>query len=114
MKINKFVKKIKYKKKKIPSALRQQVWLKDNGEKFKNKCKINWCSNIISVFNFECGHNIPESKGGLTTIDNLHTICSMCNKSMSDKYSIQEWNKFKKQEVNPSCWKKIINFFFNK
>ena len=37
---------------KIPKALREQVWLKYNSERYKSKCYINWCINIINVFNF--------------------------------------------------------------
>jgi hypothetical protein len=55
-----------YKKTKIPVALREQVWINKMGRVFDGKCVINWCSNMISVFDFQCGHNIPESKGGKT------------------------------------------------
>lgn len=77
----------------IPKALRQQVWLKYIGEKFQHKCIIEWCQNKITVFNFDCGHNVPFSKGGETTLENLRPICSNCNKSMSDTHTIDEWNK---------------------
>lgn len=80
-----------YRKKKIPAALKQQVWLGTYGEVFKAKCKTSWCSNVINVWNFECGHNIPESKGGPTTLDNLVPICRTCNGSMGNRYSFTEW-----------------------
>ena len=48
-----------YKKKAIPLAIRQQVWLINCGETFKTKCKTTWCKNIISVFDFQCGHKKP-------------------------------------------------------
>ena len=80
-------------RKNIPKALREQVWIKIFGESFKNKCYIGWCSNTINVFDFHVGHIIPHSKGGCTNIDNLLPICSRCNLSMSDKYTIDEWNK---------------------
>ena len=54
----------KYKKNKIPKAIKEQVWIKNFGRKFNHKCYILWCSNKINVFNFHVGHNIPESKGG--------------------------------------------------
>ena len=79
-------------KKQIPKAIRQQVWIKFIGKKFENKCDIIWCRNIINVFNFHAGHIVPDSKGGLINIDNLRPICSNCNLSMSDTYSIYEWN----------------------
>jgi 5-methylcytosine-specific restriction endonuclease McrA len=81
-----------YKKSKIPKALREQVWLRYIGERFDSKCKVVWCKNRINVFDFQCGHNIPESKGGQTTLDNLVPICSRCNISMGYHYSIDEWN----------------------
>lgn len=81
-------------RKAIPKALRQQVWLKQYGKMyFENKCYIKWCNNIITPFNFEVGHNIPYSKGGSDDIDNLKAICSLCNKSMSNKYTIDEFNE---------------------
>ena len=89
-----------YKKNKIPKALREQVWLKNMGQAFQGKCCVTWCRNSISVFDFHCGHNIPESKGGGTTLDNLVPICSRCNISMGSGYSIDEWNeKFSRKTV---------------
>ena len=79
-------------KTKIPKALREQVWLKYMGKTFEGKCKVTWCNNKISVFDWEAGHNIPESKGGPTTLENLRPICSRCNKSMGDQYTIDGWN----------------------
>jgi 5-methylcytosine-specific restriction endonuclease McrA len=85
-------------KKKIPLALREQVWLLYLGDKhFKQKCLVQWCENFITPFTFEVGHNIPESKGGLTDIDNLRPICSKCNKSMGDDYTIDEFSELSKR-----------------
>jgi 5-methylcytosine-specific restriction endonuclease McrA len=102
-------------KSKIPKALRQQVWLNHMGKKFESKCIILWCSNKITVFNFHVGHNIPESKGGTLNINNLFPICSNCNLSMSNNYTIDEWNilGIKKQNI---LYKTIlyIKYFFKK
>jgi 5-methylcytosine-specific restriction endonuclease McrA len=76
----------------IPKALREQVWISYIGKKFSNKCSVTWCENIISVFDFECGHNQPESKGGATDINNLRPICAKCNRSMGDEYTIDEFS----------------------
>ena len=76
----------------IPKAVREQVWLKDMGNKFEGKCYISWCNNKINVFDFTVGHNIPFSKGGTNKIDNLHAICCRCNSCMSNTYTIDEWN----------------------
>ena len=81
-----------YKKAKIPKALAEQVWITHMGHHFDGKCRVRWCKNRISVFDYECGHNIPESKGGKTTLDNLVPICARCNRSMSNQYTIDEWN----------------------
>lgn len=80
-------------KKNIPCSLRQMVWLTYNDEKFRSKCHVVWCKNTITPFTFEVGHNIPESKGGSTTIDNLLPICSSCNRSMGNKYTISEYSQ---------------------
>ena len=86
----------------IPKALREQVWIQVFGRIFDKKCYIKWCQNTINVFDFHVGHDIPESKGGTLTIDNLKPICARCNLSMSDNYTIKEWNRFKKNE-NSRC-----------
>lgn len=77
----------------IPKALKQQLWINHFGEVFASKCSVRWCDSRINVFNFECGHNIPHSKGGETKLENLVPICGSCNKSMSNNYTIDEWNK---------------------
>lgn len=82
----------KYKKKHIPKALREQVWLHQFGKKFQHKCYVTWCHNVITVFNYHVGHNIPESKGGKTLLYNLKPICDRCNYSMGDHYTITQWN----------------------
>jgi 5-methylcytosine-specific restriction endonuclease McrA len=104
---------ISEKRKAIPKALREEVWRRYIGTTYESKCTIGWCTNKITPFDYEVGHNIPHSKGGLTTIENLRPICSRCNKSMSDTYSIDEWNTMgKKQEFSneavpvttTGCW----------
>ena len=80
-----------YKKQKIPVALRNQVWISRLGEVFSAKCPTTWCKNKITPFTFEAGHNIPESKGGLTVLENLIPICSSCNKSMGNTHTFDEW-----------------------
>ena len=89
---------------KIPKAIKQQVWIQHFGQVFEHKCWIQWCTNEINVFNFHCGHDIPESKGGKAELGNLYPICANCNLSMSDKYTIKEWNELKyKIKKNRLC-----------
>lgn len=89
----------------IPRALREQLWIHYFGETFKHKCYVRWCLNEINVFNFHVGHNKPESKGGKLNISNLRPICSRCNHSMSNNYTITEWNKlgYKLPEKKSCC-----------
>jgi len=77
----------------IPKRIRELVWTTNNGETFSHKCYVTWCDNTINVFNFQVGHDIPESKGGTIDIDNLKPICTSCNLSMSNKFTITEWSK---------------------
>ncbi len=76
----------------IPKAVREQLWLNHFGKTFENKCSVDWCNNKINVFDFTAGHNIPKSKGGSNKLSNLKPICSRCNLSMSNKYTIDEWD----------------------
>lgn len=119
-------KKKPYRKQKISAALREQVWVQHNGHVFQAKCKVTWCQNEITVFNFQCGHDIPESKGGPTNITNLYPICGKCNLSMSNTYTFTEWCKLYEakppqntveENLNPipnpkkSFWKRLFCCF---
>jgi 5-methylcytosine-specific restriction endonuclease McrA len=88
----------------IPKALRDQVWISWIGKKFNNKCSVTWCQNIISVFDFECGHNVPESKGGATDINNLRPICAKCNRSMGDEYTIDQFSALSSARDHRHLW----------
>ena len=81
------------KRKQIPKAIREQVWIQNFGNVFDHKCYIPWCENKINVFTYQVGHNIPVSKGGNNKLNNLKPICMNCNLSMSNKYTIDEWSK---------------------
>ena len=71
----------KKRKKKIPKVVRAKVWENTMGKKGTGKCYV--CNEFqITPFNFNCGHIIPESKGGTLDIDNLRPICSECNSRM--------------------------------
>ena len=81
-----------YSKKSIAKGLKEQVWLKHVGTKFNAKCTISWCTNTITPFDYHCAHIIAESKDGPTTLENLVPTCPKCNLSMSNNYSVTEWN----------------------
>jgi 5-methylcytosine-specific restriction endonuclease McrA len=94
-----------YKKKAIPKAIREQLWIQKVGRKFETKCKTTWCRNKINVFDFQAGHDVPECKGGSTEISNLQPICSRCNLSMGSQHTFKEWCKKGKQD---SKWIQFI------
>jgi 5-methylcytosine-specific restriction endonuclease McrA len=90
--IKPFIKPTKYRKSRIPAALREQVWLHTNGPIFSSKCSVKWCKNRITVFDFQCGHKHAEAIGGHTTLDNLTPLCSRCNQSMGIMH-FDDWQK---------------------
>jgi 5-methylcytosine-specific restriction endonuclease McrA len=83
----------KYRKQKIPIALRQACWVRQFGETYQHKCFVDWCHRKISCFDFEVGHNLPESKGGTLDLDNLRPICRQCNIGMGNTYTIDQWRR---------------------
>ena len=86
------LKQTKKRKQKIPVAIREAIWIKHMGRVFEGKCPTQWCHNTITVFDFHSGHDIPESKGGPTTVENLIPLCARCNTSMSNDYTFHQWN----------------------
>ncbi|WP_429544315.1 HNH endonuclease [Pseudomonas frederiksbergensis] len=59
------------KKKPIPSSLRVQVFARDG-----HACLRCGCSVLMRL---RADHVIPESKGGVASMDNLQTLCMSCN-----------------------------------
>ncbi len=90
-------------KERIPRALREQVWVSWAGRHFDRQCLVPWCKNVMTVFDFHVGHNIPESKGGATELANLRPICARCNLSMGSQYSIEEWGRLSAAPTG-CCW----------
>lgn len=91
----------KKRKAKIPAAVQEAIWITKMGRVFEGKCLTTWCPNTITVFDFHAGHNIPESKGGPPTPENLFPICARCNQSMGDRYTFQEWCAMSPAEAQP-------------
>ena len=81
-----------YRKQNIPKAIREQCWIASFGKVFEHKWYVDWCENIINPFDYHVGHDQPESKGGTLDINNIKPICARCNLSMSDNYTIAQWN----------------------
>ena len=90
-------------KKTIPKAVREQCWISLFGKEFEHSCYISWCSNTINVFDFHVGHDTPESNGGTLDIDNIKPICARCNLSMSNNYTIAQWNIFNDGKPKRCC-----------
>lgn len=82
------------KKKSIPKTLKVQVWNHYVGEEIGKTLCMCCEKTFITQSNFECGHIIPESKDGKTTLSNLIPICGMCNKSMNNQNLFEFKNKY--------------------
>jgi len=59
-----------YVKTKIPNSLRKQVYERDSYR----------CVKCGSWKDLSLDHSIPESKGGETSLQNLKTMCMVCNR----------------------------------
>ena len=59
----------------IPSAVKQEVWQRDQG----------FCVECGSNELLEFDHIIPVSKGGANTTRNIQLLCEHCNRTKSDK-----------------------------
>ena len=99
-----------YKKKRIPKAVREAVWVKHVGKRYEHKCLTHWCPNTMTVFDFQTSHNIPESKGGSNELDNLFPLCGRCNLSMGSQYSYDSWSTLFKKSPAP-FWRRLCNLF---
>lgn len=74
--------KVLKKKKSIPKSLKKLVWDTWVGEtRGVTKCLCCGHQDIRQI-EFHCGHVIAESKGGVTSVENLRPICAQCNLSM--------------------------------
>jgi len=89
----------------IPKALREQVWLTYAGRRYDSKCHVPWCQNRMTVFDFQVGHDVPESHGGATELFNLRPICSRCNQSMGSQFTIRQWSALSRP---PGCWSWLV------
>ena len=69
------IKKPLYVKKTIPEALRWKVFERDG---FTCKC----CG---ARDHLRADHIVPERKGGLATLENLQTLCAVCNSRKGDR-----------------------------
>lgn len=92
----------KKRKAKIPSAVQEAIWIQKMGRVFEGKCLTTWCPNIINVFDYHAGHDIPESKGGTIDPENLFPICARCNLSMGDRYTFKEWCLIQTPQMTPN------------
>ena len=71
----------------IPLILGVQYWAQINPQNRDNYTCCN-CGNSTYLepnLLLEIDHIIPVSKGGLTVVDNLQTLCWKCNRAKSDK-----------------------------
>lgn len=69
---------------KIPSKIRNQVWIKYHSDSNTGICYC--CGNEIIRYNkgWHASHVLSFNKGGLNTVNNLRTCCAHCNLSMGN------------------------------
>jgi 5-methylcytosine-specific restriction endonuclease McrA len=73
--------KIKSKREKVPSTVRNALWKDYFGQSIQGVCQC--CKREdITMANFEAGHIISVKDGGENQLSNLKPVCSQCNKSM--------------------------------
>ena len=84
-------------KQKNNKKLDKQKYIKaENDAHFENgKCVIKCycCFQKIELDDISChrSHNIPDSKGGDLSPDNIRLCCATCNSSMNDSLTIDEY-----------------------
>lgn len=77
------------KPKKISYNKRMIVWEIYNGRVWSAKCYTPVCPTIITVRNFDVGHDVPSSLGGSLDVNNLRPICRACNVDMGNRFCIE-------------------------
>jgi len=82
--IVKFKKSIAGQRALMTSNLREKIKIRDNYTCKQCKLSINDEKNLL----LEIDHIIPISKGGITSEDNLQTLCWKCNRSKGSKIKI--------------------------
>ncbi len=75
--------KTKPKRKNIPSAVRNTLWMNTYGDSIKGNCTV--CERRITICNFHASHIISVDHGGSDHISNLVPACSDCNQSMQSE-----------------------------
>jgi hypothetical protein len=75
-----------HKKIQIPKAIKKMVWNLHVGSSVAETVCLCCQQEQITMLHFHCGHVVPESKGGLNTIENLRPICGPCNMSMGTQH----------------------------
>lgn len=75
---------VKPKRDRIPTQIRNDVWIKYNGNVDSGICYA--CGIVIERYNagWHCSHVISDDKGGPTNIENLRSCCRHCNLSMGN------------------------------
>lgn len=72
----------------INPALRERVWNAHHHEEKEAQCP--FCSAPITLSTCHIAHDIPASRGGDYTINNLYPCCPNCNLSMGTQ-TYDEW-----------------------
>lgn len=85
------------KRKALPKKVREDVWLRHNGEKFTAPCYC--CHKDVKITSFHCGHIKAYAQGGTDDVDNLVPLCHGCNLSMGDMNVHEYMTKYYPQHL---------------
>lgn len=66
----------------LPLSLRYAVWNTWQGGPGVGSGPCHVCNRLITQQDYECGHVIPHSAGGMDIVSNMRPICRSCNRSM--------------------------------
>lgn len=69
----------------IPRRLRNDVWIKYQGNKNHGMCYCCGTNIVRTNYGWHCSHVIANVKDGELSIDNLRVCCSHCNLSMGSQ-----------------------------
>lgn len=87
----------------IPGYLKEEVWKKYAGNRFKRKCWVDWCHYEMTVFDYQVTHNILPRDGGKTELENLRPICVQCKVCIGNTCGVREWSQYGNPSWTGGC-----------
>jgi hypothetical protein len=69
----------------LPMSLRNAVWNAAFGGPDVGAGPCHSCGRVVSHQDFECGHVVAASRGGVDAVGNLRVVCRSCNRGMGSR-----------------------------